>query len=253
MSYVTGSHAFKVGTAVSEGNWRLLEEFTGDVSTITYTSGAPSTVDPAAADRSPQTHQGRRRHLRPGSLDDGARDAEPRAALRLVPGRDRRGRSAAEPRTTPGIKFGKCADGKNDLAAGLRRQGPGLEGHLAARRRSRYDVFGDGRTALKASVARYVAGQQIAVANANNPVTALGLTEDTAVDQRRRRQRVCRSTATATSSSTSSGRRPSTPTFGRNISTTRYDQDVLNGWFERGYNWEYQHRRCSTCSSAGRR
>ena len=31
MSYVTGSHAFKVGTAVSEGNWRLLEEFTGDV------------------------------------------------------------------------------------------------------------------------------------------------------------------------------------------------------------------------------
>ena len=42
MSYVTGSHAFKVGTAVSEGNWRLLEEFTGDVSTITYTSGDPA-------------------------------------------------------------------------------------------------------------------------------------------------------------------------------------------------------------------
>ena len=79
MSYVTGSHAFKVGTAVSEGNWRpldrtghlatvaakrcladggrpgstpgeavprrrLLEEFTGDVSTVTFTNGSPSTT-----------------------------------------------------------------------------------------------------------------------------------------------------------------------------------------------------------------
>ena len=44
MSYVTGSHSFKVGTAVSEGNWRLLEEFTGDVSTITYNGGAPQSV-----------------------------------------------------------------------------------------------------------------------------------------------------------------------------------------------------------------
>ena len=29
-----------------------------------------------------------------------------------------------------------------------------------------------------------------------------------------------------------------TPTFGRNVLTTRYDPEVLDGWFKRGYNWE---------------
>ena len=99
-------------------------------------------------------------------------------------------------------------------------------------------MFGDGRTAIKASLARYVAGQQIAVANANNPVTALGLTDERpwtdddgnglpfdangniqfnelgTVDRRRRR-----------SAGTCRRRR-----------TTR---ETLNGWFKRGYNWEY--------------
>ena len=37
------------------------------------------------------------------------------------------------------------------------------------------NIFGDGRTAIKASVAKYITGQQIAVANAANPVTVLGL------------------------------------------------------------------------------
>ena len=31
----------------------------------------------------------------------------------------------------------------------------------------------------------------------------------------------------------------STPTFGRNVSTTNYDPALLNGWGKRGYNWEY--------------
>ncbi len=34
-----------------------------------------------------------------------------------------------------------------------------------------YDLFGDGKTAVKASVGRYVQGQAVAIANANNPQT----------------------------------------------------------------------------------
>ena len=35
------------------------------------------------------------------------------------------------------------------------------------------------------------------------------------------------------------GTSTSTPTFGRNVSTTSYDPDVLNGWFKRGFNFEW--------------
>ena len=62
------------------------------------------------------------------------------------------------------------------LESGLCRRGAGLEGHLAARwrgdrplRRWAHSAQGQRR--------RYVAGQQIAVANAANPVTVLGLTD----------------------------------------------------------------------------
>ena len=82
-------------------------------------------------------------------------------------------------------------------------------------------MFGDGRTAIKASLARYVAGQQIAVANANNPVTALGLTDErpwTDADGNGL-------PFDANGNLQFNELRPSiaTPTFGRNVSTTRYD------------------------------
>ncbi len=100
------------------------------------------------------------------------------------------------------------------------------------------DVFGDGRTALKASVARYVAGQQIAVADDINPVSALSITDrrpwttdldgnGSPLDANGNIQFNELGTSTAT------------PTFGRNVSTTSYDPSVLNGWFKRGNNSEY--------------
>src|SRR5262245_56328252 len=39
-----------------------------------------------------------------------------------------------------------------------------------------YDVFGDGKTAFKANVSRYVAGQALALATANNPVNTTSAT-----------------------------------------------------------------------------
>jgi hypothetical protein len=234
MSYVTGSHAFKVGTAVSEGNWRLLEEFTGDVSTITYTNGAPSTT-------TLRLPTDRRNHIKA--------DVGIYAQDRWVMGRTTfnlglrydwfqgaTGEGEVLPnRFNSGIKFEKCADGKNDLAAGCVGKVQDWK-DISPRVGFALDVFGDGRTAVKASLARYVAGQQIAVANANNPVTALGLTDErpwTDADGNS-----LPFDAAGNIQFNELGQSTQTPTFGRNVSTTRYDDATLNGWFARGYNWE---------------
>jgi hypothetical protein len=134
-----------------------------------------------------------------------------------------------------GVSFGKCSDGK--AAAGCYGDVQNWK-DISPRVGFAMDVFGDGRTALKASVARYVAGQQVAVARQINPVEALGRTDTRPwtndidgnglpFDDNGNIQfnELGVSTATAT--------------FGRNVSTTRYDPDVLNGWFKRGYNFEW--------------
>jgi hypothetical protein len=234
MSYVTGSHAFKVGTAVSEGNWRLLEEFTGDVSTITFTNGTPSTT-------TLRLPTDRRNHIK-ADVGIYAQDrwVMGRTTFNLGLRYDWFQGSTGEGEVLPnrfnsGIKFGKCGDGNNDLAAGCVGKVQDWK-DLSPRVGFALDVFGDGRTAIKASLARYVAGQQIAVANANNPVTSLGLSDErpwTDSDGNGL-------PFDAAGNLQMNELRPSvnTPTFGQNVSTTRYDEGTLNGWFKREYNWE---------------
>ena len=200
----------------------------------------PEHDDAAAADRPPQPHQGRRRHLRAGSLDDGPRDAQPRPALRLVPGRDAAKAKCCRTGYNAGIKFGKCADGNNDLAAGCVGKVQDWK-DISPRVGFALDVFGDGRTAIKASLARYVAGQQIAVANANNPVTALGLTDERPWTD-----------SDGNGLPFDGGRQPAVQRAqavddDADVRPERLDDAVrragrLNGWFKREYNWEYQRR-----------
>ena len=140
-------------------------------------------------------------------------------------------------RFNAGQKFGKCADGKNDPRAGCAGTVQNWK-DISPRVGFALDVFGNGRTALKASFAKYVAGQNIAVANAANPVTVLGLTDTRGwtndadgnglpLDANGNIQFNELTASTAT------------PTFGRNVSTTSYDPEVLNGWNKRGYNYEW--------------
>jgi hypothetical protein len=234
VSYVTGSHSFKVGTAVSEGNWRLLEEFTGDVSTITYNAGNPVAV-------TLRLPTDRRNHIK-ADVGIFAQDRWTigRATLNLGVRYDWFQGSTGVGEVLPnrfnaGFKFEKCSDGRNDLAAGCVGEVQDWK-DISPRVGFALDVFGDGRTAIKASLARYVAGQQIAVANANNPVTSLSLTDTrpwTDLDGND-------APFDAAGNLQLGELRPSTatPTFGQNVSTTRYADDTLNGWFVRGYNWE---------------
>ncbi len=187
-SYVTGSHSFRFGAQVTEGDWREIIAYTGDMQPITYNAGngrcprhcvCPSIA--ATASRPTRASSCRiswamgrvtwNLGLRYDWFIGETQDSE------VLPSRFNAGQT-----------FGRCADGKNDPRAGCTGTVQDWK-DLSPRVGFALDVFGDGRTALKASFARYVAGQNIAVANAANPVTALGLT-DTRGWSRRGWQRV---------------------------------------------------------------
>jgi len=234
-SYVTGSHSMKFGTTISEGDWRLLEVFTGDVSTITYNNGAPV----SATLRLPADRRNRIKMDAGAYIQD--RWTINRATLNLglrydqFLGETQEGDLLAS-RINAGQHFGACADGNNDSKAGCTGQVQNWK-DISPRVGVAFDLFGNGKTALKGSVARYVADQQIAVANAANAVTTLGLTDTRAwtdldgnglpFDAAGNLQ-LNELTASA-----------STPTFGKNVSTTTTDPATLNGWGKRPYNWEY--------------
>ena len=100
-----------------------------------------------------------------------------------------------------------------------------------------YDLRGDGKTALKFSFGRYVAGQAVAIANANNPQTTsvLSATRNW-TDGNGNFIPDCDFSISAISGEC----QPlSNLSFGlNNPRATTYDPEVLHGWGKRGYNWE---------------
>jgi carboxypeptidase family protein len=235
-SYVTGTHAFRLGAALTEGNWRLVRQYTGDVQPIEFTNGLPTAV-------SLRLPTDRRNGIK---ADTGIyaqdkwtiRRATVNAGVRYDWFIGESQESDVLPsRFNGGQHYGQCADGKNDPKAGCVGTVQNWK-DFSPRIGVALDVFGDGRTAVKGSVARYVNGQNIAVADDINPVSALSITDrrpwtndldgnGLPLDANGNIQFNELGTSTAT------------PTFGRNVSTTAYDPGVLNGWFKRGYNLEY--------------
>ncbi len=235
-SYVTGSHAFKFGAAVTEGNWRLVRQNTGDVQPVEFTNGLPTAV-------TLRLPTDRRNGIK---ADTGiyaqdkwtVRRATVNAGLRYDWFIGESQESDVLPsRFNDGRHYGECADGKNDPRAGCVGTVQNWK-DLSPRIGVALDLFGDGRTAVKGSAARYVAGQNIAVADDINPVSALSIS-----DRRPWTNDLDRNGLPIDSNGNIQfnelGTSTSTPTFGRSVSTTDYDPDVLNGWFKRGYNIEY--------------
>ena len=252
-SYVTGSHTMKFGGTLTQGNWRLLSVYAGDVQPIEFTGGAPTAVTL----RLPTD----RRNGIKADVGIYAQDrwTMGRTTLNLgVRYDDFIGETQESDvlgsRVSTAVHFGKCADGKNDAKAGCVGTVQNWK-DISPRVGVAYDLFGNGRTAIKASVARYVNGEQIGTVNAagNNPVSTLGLTD----------RRTWTDADGNGSPFDSAGNlqfneltaSTSTPTFGKNIATAAYDPDVLDGWFKRGYNMEYtvsaQHQLAARVSISG--
>ena len=137
---------------------------------------APGAGDAAPADRSPQRDQGRHRHLPAGSLDDGPRDVEPGPPLRLVHRRDAGERGHAEPfqqrHQVRQVRGRQERHAERDASARCRT---GRTSRLVSAWRSISSATAERRS--RPASPEYVAGQQIATANAANPVTVLGLTD----------------------------------------------------------------------------
>ena len=235
-SFVTATHALKFGATVTEGQWRLRQQYTGNVEPITYDAGAPVSVTlRLPTDR------------RNGIKADTGLYAQDRwtignltinAGVRLdwfigetLP------ETLPASALAPAITFPACKDGLNSLVnycTGTVQNWKDVNPRVGLA----YDLFGDGKTALKGSAARYVNGEQIGTADSNNPEFTIG-TSDT---------RAWTDLAHTGSPFDANGNlllnelSPSlaTPTFGQNIPTTSStDPAVLNGWEKRGYNWEY--------------
>jgi len=234
-SYVAGSHSFRGGLNWTTGDWKLLTRWTGDMQPITYNAGRPVSVTlRLPSDR----NNGVDRDLGLFLQDKWALG---RVTLNLGLRYDQfigesRESSVLPSRFGSGATFGECPDGTvdpGDLCTGQVQNWKDISPRVGFA----MDVFGNGRTALKASYARYVAGQAIAFANQVNPIGALtaadtrvwtdldgnGLPLDSAGNIQ---------FAELTNSA-------STSTFGRlTVPTLQYSPDLLRGWGKRGYNDE---------------
>ena len=236
-SYVTGSHSFRFGASLTNGDWREIRAWTGDVQPISYNAGTPNSVT-----------------LRlPFDRSNGVkRDLGLFAQDKWVMGRvtwnlglrfdqfigESRESSILENRLgVAPTTFGECSDGKwdlGDLCAGEVQNWKDLSPRVGFA----MDVFGNGRTAVKGSVARYVAGQAIAFANQVNPIGAL-VAADTRVwnDLDRNGLPLDANGRIQFNELTNSA---STASFGQlRVPTTQYDVALLEGWNKRGYNMEY--------------
>jgi hypothetical protein len=234
-SYVTGSHNFRFGAALTNGDWRLIEAYTGDVQPISFNGGAPSSVTL----RLPMdSRNGIKRDL---GLFVQDRWSMGRITWNLGLRYDNFVGESRESEILPnrfndGVKYGMCADGKANPREGCAGEVQNWK-DISPRVGLAMDVFGNGRTALKASFARYVAGQQVAVARDANPVEVL-----TRSDTRIWRDNDGNGLpfdANGNIQLNELTNSTQTPTFGQNVSTVSYSDDVLNGWHKRGYNMEW--------------
>ena len=224
LSYITGSHAYKVGAQIEEAVSDVVTYVQGDVN-YTFRNGIPTQITqyatPYRATDRTRADMGlyfqdqwtiRRLTLNYGVRFDyfnGRVDANrlPAPASGWVPARE----------------FGSVS-------------GVPAWKDINPRLGAAYDLFGDGRTALKVSIGRYVAKTGTAVAGANNPVT-------TSVNSITRTWNDADSDYVPDcdlSSRVANGEcgPMSDANFGGLSATTHWSDDVLRGWGVRNSNWD---------------
>ncbi|MBS1816880.1 MAG: TonB-dependent receptor [Acidobacteria bacterium] len=253
VSYVTGSHSMRFGGALTQGNRRNIIVYTGDVAPITFNNGVPVSVTL----RLPRDQrEGIKRDLGIFAQD---RWSLGRVTLNLGVRFDNFVGNTQEEdllagRFNAALHFGKCPDGKNDVKAGCVGDVQNWK-DISPRIGVAWDVFGNGKTAVKASFARYLNGEAVGTAAAagNNPIPSLGLTDTrpwTDVDKNG-----SPFDAAGNIQLNELGTSTATSTFGKNVTTTSYDPKILNGWGVRGYNLEYtisaQHQLSEKLSTNG--
>ncbi len=101
-----------------------------------------------------------------------------------------------------------------------------------------YDLFGNGKTAIKASISRYVEAVTTGYSDVVNPiVSAVNSATRTFRDANGDFLPDCDLRSVAANGECGA---LSNANFGKGIITTAFDREVLNGWGKRPYDWELQ-------------
>jgi hypothetical protein len=236
VSYVTGSHAMKFGVAVSEGRRRTLQQWTGDISALTFNNGAPTSVTERIASEARENIQADsgffgqdRWTINRATINAGVRFDWYIGATGegdLLPGR-----------FYAGQHFGTCADGVNNPSAGCVGRVQNWK-DISPRLGISYDVFGNGRTAVKTSIARYVNGDVNTTTGQNNPVGTVPTQSTYNWNDIDRNNSIFNPDGSVQFNELTPGA-ATNANFGRGVVTTVQDPATLVGWGVRPYNWEY--------------
>jgi hypothetical protein len=98
-----------------------------------------------------------------------------------------------------------------------------------------YDLFGNGKTAIKAAYSRFVAGETVNLTGAVNPSLAISTTDTRVWTDLNADRTIFNSNGSLQTAEIGPSRNPA---FGTPVPVTTYDPDVLRGWFKRGFSWE---------------
>jgi hypothetical protein len=219
-SYVTGTHAFKTGFTLFKGYHRYPQKYTGDVS-LTLRNGAANSVTlrlPSNEEYDLSADVGiyaqdkwtiKRATINIGLRLDLFREGVPQQIQPVS-------------NWLPETKFApQDVLSWNDLSPRL-----GIA----------YDLFGNAKTVVKASLARFVGAETVNTTRANNVYNLIARTDT-------RTWQDLNSDFTIFNSDYSVQWNELGPTsntnFGKTVQSLIIDPDTLKGWFKRGYTWEY--------------
>ena len=169
-SYVTGAHNFKAGLYFIRGNVtgntiNRADDVGGLPISYTFTNGVPTALTEFAGPWHRRAHGQRHGAVCAGFVDAAAADPQPRPAYRL----DQRSR------------VGEVDHPANALFAAYTT--PAVEStpnwkDLSPRVGAAYDLFGNGKTAIKGGINRYVAGASTGVASLYGPTATSSTTRN---------------------------------------------------------------------------
>ena len=221
LSYVTGAHAFKVGFRNSWGRQELLERDINSATSYRFNNGVPNQITMRA---SPVT----RTDELNAELGIYVQDKWTLRRLTLSGGLRFDYFSTEFPETRLGP--GPLVPTRNLVI-------PAYDWYswkdISPRFAAVYDLFGDGRTALKGNIGRYVAAGDPTVGNVF--ATLANTVTRSWTDADRDYVPDCDLLNLQTNGECGI---VSDLRFGQAIPSTAYDADMLEGWGKRGYNWE---------------